>query len=119
MTDVNQRTYSKKERRELRRLADKAYELELNQSLDDLYREFHRWSEGELLAGELSDAIHRFYRGPSRELFNLYNGVDKAFLVARGLALGLLSEEDVPQPLAQKLESLVRFARTELIEEDE
>ena len=115
---MSQGNYSKQERRELRRLSREAHEMELNQSLEELYREFHRWSEGELPAGDLLDAIHSFDRGPSTNLFKVYNGVDEAFLVARGLALGLLSEEDVSQRLAQKLEPLVRSARAESTEED-
>ena len=116
---MSEESYSKQERRELRRLSREAHEMELNQSLEALFREFQRWNEGELPAGDLSDAIHSFDRGPSTKLFKLYNGVDEALLVARGIALGLLAEEDVSQPLSQKLEPLIRSVRAESTEDDE
>ena len=116
---MKKKPYSKQEWRELRRLSREAHELELNQKLGELYREFHRWNQGELLAGELTAAIHKFYTGPDRKLFKLYNETDVAYLVARGLALGLLSEEDVPQPLFQKVEPLGKMFRASPWQEDE
>ena len=101
--------FSKRDYRELRRLAGQAYERELNQELQKLYEIFHRWSAGEMLAGEMTDAIHEFHQGPNRDLFKLYNGPDCSLMVARGVAKGLLSRDEVGPELMPRLEHMLEW----------
>lgn len=101
--------FSRSEYRELRSLTLRAYERELNQELQKLYDVFHRWSAGEMLAGEMTDAIHEFHQGPNRDLFKLYNGRDYALLVARGVAKGLLSRDEVGAKFMERLDPMLEW----------
>jgi hypothetical protein len=42
----------------------------------------------------LSDAIHRFHQGPSRQLFSKYDHSKLEFAVAHAIHRGLLSKEE-------------------------
>jgi hypothetical protein len=76
---------------------------------------------GEIDPFELSDEIHRFHDGVSRELYNLYGNAPPRQSVPRALAR-ILQETDVPPELLAALESTVQFFRdfkTEPAEPDE
>lgn len=62
----------KRIKRLLRELAAKAHEEELRRALTPLAKAFDRWSRGEVDSFELSDLIHEFHQGPSRDLFVRY-----------------------------------------------
>ena len=67
------REYSKAVKRLIREYAARAYEAELGQALRALEQEFAHWHSGQISAGELSDRVYAFSRGPARELWNRYN----------------------------------------------
>ena len=89
--------YSKKVKRELRRLRDQAWEAELATALGELEAKFTEWRDGKIGAFELNEHVHRFHQGSSREVYNRYNGLDREIAVARGVALGLIPRESVPE----------------------
>jgi hypothetical protein len=63
----------KRVKRLLGEAAGAAYEEELRRALLPVAGAFKRWEPGALASGDLSDIIHRFHQGPSRELFLRYN----------------------------------------------
>ena len=64
---------------------------------------FARWRSGEIDPFELSDEIHRFHDGVSRELYNLYGNLPPHQSVPRALARKILQETDVPPELLAAL----------------
>lgn len=103
--------FTKRERQELREIADTVYEAEATQLLERLARSFDEWRSGVLLPSELLQTIHEFHRDESRELWSLYQGLREPNIVARGLALGLIFTVNVPPPLHEKLASLIELYR--------
>ncbi len=88
---------SKRVRRLLRECVGRAYEAALARELADLHVQFHRWETGELSAFDLSDEIHRFHNGPSRELYNRYSSNLHEMLVAHAIVTGLIEGSSVPE----------------------
>lgn len=103
----------RKEKALLRQLAEEAWETELNDELEDLFESFTSWADKGLSAFELSEQIHEFHNGISRELYKRYTG-DPTAAVARAIALGILGEEALTPELHQDLEPLItHFQETE------
>jgi len=105
------REFTKSERKKLRALAGEAYARELDRELQDLDSGFSDWRHKHIDAFQLSDLIHEFHQGPSRELFSQYTRLDPGFLVARAFARGLLQESEVPASLREALSSLIEYCR--------
>lgn len=101
--------FSKTQRRKLRELKQKAYQIELDRELEHLYQQFCRWKMGELITWDLADAIHDFHRGPSRKLYGRYNDTDDDIIVAWALKQGILSRDEIPDELYQAIESILSF----------
>ena len=104
--------FTRAEKRQLRELADKAYERELGEALRDLKIRFAQWEGGKITAFDLSESIHEFHNGIARELFKSYDNKLEAFNVARALRDGILARDDIPPPLRAKVKALIaRFPR--------
>jgi hypothetical protein len=73
---------------------DEAYERELARELAQLAARFDEWRAGQISAGELSCRVHQYDKGPSHEMYSLYNLMDQEFVVARAVAESLLSEDE-------------------------
>ena len=86
---------TKSQRRRLSELAALAYQRELDSELAKLETEFRRWRSGELSPHELSELIHAFHNGPSRELFSRYDRRFRDLAVAGAVRRGVLSEVEV------------------------
>ena len=110
---------TKATKRKLRQLAGVAYERELGAELSKLETEFARWRRDEMDPFELSDRIHRFHDGASRDLYVLYNRLHPGQSVARAVALQLLEEKEVPSELLEALERPIHFYREQLTEPEE
>lgn len=93
----------KASRRKLRELADQAYEEELRRALAPLAEAFERWKVRVASSFEISDLIHRFHEGPSRELWDTYNNLKPDALVARALVLGVIARESLPPEIVASL----------------
>lgn len=105
----------------LRDLATKAYNEELKKYLLDLYEKFNLWKNGEFTSILLANFIHRFHNGISKKLFRIYTNLDASLLVARAIALGILSYEDVDKEIIKELSEKIEFyknQKNELIEDD-
>ncbi|MET0792235.1 MAG: hypothetical protein ABW061_12000 [Polyangiaceae bacterium] len=104
--------FTKRERGQLRRLANEIYEAEAHALLEELESSFAQWRAGEVLSSELLQAIHEFHQHQSRELWSVYQALRDPEIVARGLALGLLPESEVASDLLAKLApSVIGFNR--------
>lgn len=101
--------YTKRERAELRRLAGQVYEWELGRELQTLDESFRKWREGKILSSELSDAIHDFHQHAAREIWSMYQRLQPANAVARGLLIGALLEEAISQGLREKIKALSKY----------
>jgi hypothetical protein len=96
---------TKSQRRRLSELAALAYQRELDAELGKLETEFRRWRSGELSPHELSDLIHAFHNGPSRELFSRYDRRFRDFAVVDAVRRGVLSEAEVGSEILSLLAS--------------
>jgi len=91
--------WSKKQRRELRELQGLAWERELEEALRSLRKDFEHWDGGEITVFELSDRIHKFHDGRSRELFNMYSGSLGDWWVGHTIAKGVIDESELSDDL--------------------
>ena len=105
--------YSKDQKKRLRDLAGQAYETELNRELARLLEDFQSWQAGDLNPFELSEKIHQFHQGASKELYKRYTYVDADIVVARALAEGVLEDKDLPAELLEPLAGQRAFFKTE------
>jgi hypothetical protein len=96
-------SWSKKQGRELRELQGLAWERELEETLRQLREDFDSWRKGDISAFELSDQIHRFHDGRSRELFNWYSGSLEVFWIAHAVAKGVIDESELSEDLRTEL----------------
>ncbi len=102
---------SKANQRKLRELAGVAYTRELTAELSKLERDFAQWRSGEIDPFEMSNRIHRFHDGVSRDLFVRYRDLPPDFAVARGIAFHFLQEGEIPSEILNDLEPIIRFCR--------
>ena len=99
----------KKLKRLLREWAARAHEAELHQALVPLSEAFKRWERGELDSFELSDLIHRFHQGASREAYVRYVSRDAGPALAHAIATGLIDRTAMPAELLDHLARLIEF----------
>jgi hypothetical protein len=100
-TDMVRTDLTKSQRRRLAELAGLAYQRDLDAELAKLEAEFQKWRAGELSGHDLSDLIHAFHQGPSRDLFKAYDHRFREFAVANAIRRGVLTETEVgPEILA-------------------
>jgi hypothetical protein len=100
---------TKANKRKLRELAGMAYRRELGHELAKLEMDFSRWRGGEIDPFELSDRIHHFHDGVSRDLYVAYRDLSPSHAVARAIALQVLDRTEVPSEILGELESMVQF----------
>lgn len=101
--------FTKTERKGLRLLAAAVYEAEARQVLGELDQAFIQWRCSEIESSELLDKIHTFNQHQSRELWGRYQALREPEIVARGIALGLISAAELPADIAGKLQALTEF----------
>jgi hypothetical protein len=104
----------KQTRAMLRELAGTAYRRELDRHLRDLAVCFGRWDTGEIDCFELSDKIHGFHDGVSRELYVMYERLKPEMAIARAIALGLLPRKEVPAATLSELDDKIEFFQSEM-----
>ncbi len=80
----------------VRDLLAEAYERELQRELRKLDRSFAAWRAGAISSGELSDQVHQYDTGPSRQLFKRYNVTTPEVTVAYAIVSGILKREEIP-----------------------
>jgi hypothetical protein len=103
------REYPKKIKKMIREFAAEAHERELHRELTKLDLRFTEWRNGQLGSGALSDEIHQYEVGPSRELFKRYNGGLPDMMVAYAIVAGILKREEIPAELLEALASPLEY----------
>ncbi len=98
---------SKRIKRLLRELTDRADAEALGQELSKLHGSFHAWQAGQLSPFDLGEEIHRFHQGPNRELFVLYGSRYRDIAVARAIVEALLPADSVPEDVPAYLAPLL------------
>ena len=103
-------TISKKTRRQLRELLSKAYAQELSDHLRELSLIFDQWRDNKITCWDLSDHIHQFHNGISRELYNIYNnrGHD-IILISRAVARKLIQLDEVPSEVREMISQITQW----------
>lgn len=100
--------YSKKTKKEVRRLAALAHERELKKALSDLNVKFKQWGKKELDSFELDSEIHKFHNKISREIFKKYNSYDmKDHFIAIAIVNGIIDKSEVDPEAYQELKLLI------------
>ena len=102
-------SFGKAQRRELRRLANLAYERELGAALAALETHFREWHAGSCDVHQLSDTIHQFHNGIARDLFVTYTRLEPRVAVAQAVARKVLRDDEVPATLWEALRTLIAF----------
>ena len=101
--------FTKPERKTLRELASEAYEAEARSYLAELEADFLRWRQDEMSSSELLASIHAFHQEQSRELWSRHQSLKEPEIVARGVVLGFVRAEKIPEQLRAKLKLLLEF----------
>jgi len=109
---------TRRESKDLRRLAGIAYDRELGRELARLETSFADWRAGRLSSHDVSGAIHAFHDGVARDLWVLYNRIDPSSTVPRAVVAGLLAESEVPAALLAKLQNALEYYRYEASQSD-
>jgi hypothetical protein len=109
---------TKRERAQLRQLAGLAWEAELESELEELFEDFLKWADDGMDAFNLSEKIHKFHNGISRELYGRYTGLDPEITVPRAVALGIVGEVELGDVLLRKLSPQIEAYRNRLEDDD-
>lgn len=106
---MNAQTFTKAQKREIRRLAGLAYKREMSSAAAALEEDFKRWRRGELDVFELNEQIHKHHDGISRELYKQYAMGDPGCAVALAVRRGFLTDKDVPADIMSSIGGMVEF----------
>lgn len=112
-------SFSKSQRKELRRLAGLAHERELSAATAELQSQFERWRRGEIDVFALNEKIHEFHDGVSRQLYQQYVLGEISWNVASALAHEVLQESEVDPAIVALLRGSMDTARSLGRENDE
>jgi hypothetical protein len=75
----------------------------------ELHDRFHDWLKERIDSFAMSDLIHEFHDGPARDLYVIYNRLNPEMQVARALARGILTEDEVTPQLHEELSNAIEF----------
>jgi len=103
----------KRLRRLIREYSSLAYEAELRLALQSLAEMFDTWRSGELSSFDLSDEIHKFHQGTSRDLWKSYNLGQSEWALARAVHSGALDRAVLPPELLDYLGRYLAFLEEE------
>jgi creatinine amidohydrolase/Fe(II)-dependent formamide hydrolase-like protein len=101
--------YSKKIKREIRTLSEKAYKRELVNALSDLQEKFSNWNDQKIDVFQLDHEIYLYHVKTSRAIFKKYNNdgqLDMA--VASAAARGVLEIEELSDELHEALKPVIK-----------
>ncbi|MCL5261469.1 MAG: hypothetical protein M1561_07380 [Gammaproteobacteria bacterium] len=103
--------YPKCIKKQLCELSGVAYKRELDSALSDLHKLFEAWQQNKINCWDLSDAIHKFHDGISRDLYKQYvmSGSHYSLPVAYALARKILCREEISDEVYQLIEPMLSF----------
>lgn len=88
-------------------LANLAYERELQRELSRVQRHIDLYRDKESKFFNLREIKLKFYRETSDEIWRLYDRLAPGKAIERAVALGLLSEEELPEDVRETLQQAV------------
>lgn len=93
---------SKKQKKHLKELSGRCYELEMSKALNDLFDYFQKWKKGEIDVWDLNERIHQHHNGTARSLYNFYEVVrNPQNAVAHGVVKGIIKMDDIQKDCHQ------------------
>ena len=99
-------------KKEMRRLAGIAYQREMDSELNEVYKEFEKWANGEIDCFELNDVIHKYHDETARYLWKI-NHMKPDYLTARGIGKDIIKNEEVNPKIIEYLKDQIEFIRDE------
>lgn len=87
----------KSDRRTIRKLADLAWDRELRRELRVISTTIQQMESGSISPFEVSDHIHRFHNGASRELYKQYSQSLPWMGICMAYADGVLADRDIAE----------------------
>jgi hypothetical protein len=101
---------SKKQKKHLKELSDRCYELEMSEALNELFEHFQKWKKGEIDVWDLNKRIHQHHDGAARSLYKFYEMVrNPQNAVAHGVVKGIIEMDDIQKDCHPFVERLVEF----------
>ena len=97
---------SKKVGKQMRELAQLAYERDLSRSIEDLQERMKAWEAGKMTVWDLEQDIHIFHNKTARYLYKSYAMTDSIIAVALVVAKGVISLNDVPEEKRKKIQDI-------------
>lgn len=97
---------SKKVEKQMRELAQIAYERDLTRSIEDLQEQMKAWKAGKMTVWDIEQDIHMFHNKTARSLYKSYAITDSIIAVAIGVAKGVISLSDVPEEERKKIQDI-------------
>lgn len=91
----------------MQHLANLAYERELQRELSRVQRHIDLYREKESKFFQMSDLKSKFYRETSEEIWRLYDRLEPEKAIERAVALGLLTNDEVPEDVRNSLRQAV------------
>jgi hypothetical protein len=93
----------------LRALSRIAYERELKNTLSVLAAKFDDWKMSRVTSFQMEEFVHKYERDESRQLWSLYNSSSLHSIVARAVAIELLSDKEVGTTIIKLLAEQIAF----------
>ena len=100
---------SKKMKKEIRLLCSMAYEEELKRALLGLAKKVDLWKSGVLTSAKLTEEIHMFHDGESREIFKRYAHPMEKMCAAWAIANGILQRDVISPEVMEALKAEIAF----------
>ena len=105
--------FSKSEKKRLRELAALAYERDVANSLSKIASQVDEWKNGKITALQLSEALHEYDRGESRDIWSRYDSNQYDIEVASAIVRGLLTEVEVGKDVLTLLSNQIQFLKSD------
>ena len=101
-------SHVKKQKRHLKELSERCYELEMSEALNKLFDDFQKWKKGEINVWDLNQNIHIHHDTTARNLYKFYEMVrSPENAVARGVSRGIIKMDDIQKDCHPFVERLV------------
>ncbi len=106
-TERDMKELTKRQKKHLRTLADRAYAIELGRSIDTLFQKYLKWKQQEMTVWDLHENIHEYHNGISRDLYKSYTMTNPIYAVAFGIMSGVIDMSEVDQCCVSAVERVL------------
>ncbi len=98
---------TKKQKKHLRALAEKAYEIDLGRSIDKLFETYQEWKKLKIDVWDMNQCIHEFHNEIARDLYKSYTINHPIFPVAFGIKTGAIDISEVDESCIDEVQRIV------------